>query len=346
MRALATRRHRPAGVALDQMALRSSDRSRIRPVTRTHRSPRLGLGLVWALVLALVAGLPTSASASPFMVAPPPADPATSGSTEIEGQGKFGAARTREEDAGDTLEWSLSFGSLVSTGNAQQLAITGATNFLIRRGRHQFSAEAAGNYGQAASSVEDDLDPTVSNIQGRVRYDIFLARRWSLFGMTTARHDPFQGLDLRLNIDPGAAFYILPGQYERLWAEAGYDFQFDLRTPEAILARDDDGNLLYDASGDTFRVADSTRITHAVRLFLGYFNNLNEVVGFGSGLEYLQSVQLARRWRINWNTSLTTLLAKKLSLAATFTVRVDNDPLPRVRKVDTITALNLVYRFF
>lgn len=296
-----------------------------------------------------------ASAASPFIVAPPPPitgpegtatqDPATGGSTELDGQGKFGSA-TEAGDMADALEFNLSFGSLISTGNARQIAVTGATTFLIRRGRHQGSAQAAGNYGQAASNVDDDLEPTVSNIQGRLRYDLFLSRRWALFAMATARHDPFQGLDLRLNVDPGAAFYIIPGADERLWAEAGYDFQFDLRTDSATLGRDDDGNLIYDASGNTIQVADDTRINHAVRLFGGYFNKVNEAVSFSTGLEFLQSMLVARRWRLNWDTSLSVLLAKKLALATTFTVRIDNDPLPRVRKVDTITALNLVYRFF
>jgi len=312
-----------------------------------------------AVALTAFAVVATTAGAaharSPYAVAPPPEtrpagtatqDDATSGSTEIVSGGQVASAAERPEDMGDTTEFNLSFGSLISTGNARQIAVTGATTFLLRRSRHQFSAEAAGNYGQAASTIDADLEPTVSNIQGRLRYDIFLSRRWALFTMATARHDPFQGLDLRLNVDPGAAFYILPGAKERLWTEAGYDLQFDLRTPSATLARDENGNLLYDASGNTIQVADDTRITHAVRLFAGYFNKINDAVTFATGLEYLQSVQVARRWRLNWNVALSTLLAKKLALAVTFTTRIDNDPLPRVRKVDTITALNLVYRFF
>ena len=328
------------------MAPRSTD-------SATSDNVRRALAVVAFTAIAATAGV--AEARSPYAVAPPPEtqtegtaaqDDATTGSTEVAAGGQVAAAADEPEDMGDTTEFNLSFGSLISTGNARQIAVTGATTFLLRRGRHQFSAQAAGNYGQAASTIEADLEPTVSNIQGRLRYDIFLARRWALFTMATARHDPFQGLDLRLNIDPGAAFYILPGAKERLWTEAGYDFQFDVRTPSARLARDEDGNLLYDASGNTIQVADSTRITHAVRLFAGYFNKINDAVSFATGLEYLQSVQVARRWRLNWNTALSTLLAKKLALAVTFTARIDNDPLPRVRKVDTITALNLVYRFF
>jgi putative salt-induced outer membrane protein len=60
----------------------------------------------------------------------------------------------------------------------------------------------------------------------------------------------------------------------------------------------------------------------------------------------LQSVLEAQRWRLNWDTSLTALLVAKLSLSATFTLRFDNDPLPRVKHLDTLSSVNLVYRFF
>ena len=273
-------------------------------------------------------------------------DAATTGTTELEGQGTFGSAAGEDDTLeDDATEWDLSFGSLISTGNARQISVTGATDFRLRRGDHQFSAAAAGNYGQAAL-VNRDLEPTVGNIQGRVRYDYFLHERVSTFLMLTARHDPFQGLDLRMNIDPGFAFYVIPGKKERLWAEVGYDFQYDLRDPNATLARDDDGVLIYDAQGNTIQAADRQRLNHAVRLFAGYVNQINDAVGFRTGAEYLQSVQVGRRWRINWENAFTTQLKERLSLALTFTVRVDNDPLPRVRKVDTITAFNLVYRFF
>lgn len=307
--------------------------------------------LAWpALPFLLTLGWATQAHAQPSdtedLEGRAAIDAATTGETELDGQGTFaGAAGEDDTLENDATVWDLSFGSLISTGNARQISVTGATDLRLRRGDHQFSAAAAGNYGQAAL-VTDDLEPTVGNIQGRVRYDYFLHERVSVFTMLTARHDPFQGLDLRMNVDPGFAFYVIPEKKERLWAEVGYDFQYDLRDPNATLARDDEGDLLYDAQGNTIQAADGQRLNHAVRLFGGYVNQLNDAIGFRSGVEYLQSVQVARRWRINWDNAFTTQLKDRLSLALTFTVRVDNDPLPRVRKVDTITAFNLVYRFF
>ncbi len=300
------------------------------------------------------AGLATFLVADVALAAPPPEtpplagtasqDPATSGTTELAGQGSFGTAALDDEEAGDALEWDLSFGALASTGNARSTAITGGSTFRLRRGRHQVYATFLGNFGRAAVAGGEPVD-TVGNLQGRARYDLFLADRWSLFGMATARHDPFQRLDLRLNLDPGVAFYAINKKKEQLRVEAGYDFQFDVRDPETAIEYEPDGTPTYDAQGGLIHLP-RTRITHAARLFGGYSNRLSDAIGFSTGLEYLQSLLEPRRWRLNWDTTFSTQLLAKLSLAATFTLRFDNDPLPRVKNLDTLSSVNLVYRFF
>lgn len=309
---------------------------------------RLAIAAV-GLAAALLPNL-TLAAAQPSDGEPaPPAgtatqDPATAGSTEISGQGSFGSVTELDEEAGDALEWDLSFGALISTGNARSTAITGGTNFLLRRDRHQLTATFLGNYGRAAATIDDDPVDTVGNLQGRTRYDFFLSKRWSLFGMVTARHDPFQRLDLRLNVDPGAAFYVINRAKEQLRFEAGYDFQLDVRDPDSAVELQADGSPIYDAQGN-FIPLPRTRITHAARLAAGYSNKINDAVGFATELEYLQSLLEAQRWRLNWVTSFSTVLVRKLSLSATFNLRMDNDPLPGVKHLDTITSVNLVYRF-
>jgi len=308
--------------------------------------PRLVLavaGLATALVTEAAAAAPPADSARP-PAGTASKDPASSGSTELAGQGSFGEVAKQDEAAGDATEWDLSFGALFSTGNARSTAITGGSTFRLRRSRHQVYATFLGNYGRAAIGDAEPVD-TVGNLQGRARYDLFLGKRWSLFGMVTARHDPFQRLDLRLNVDPGVAFYVINQQKEQLRVEAGYDFQFDVRDARTAIEYLPDGTPRYTAQGEFVHLP-RTRITHAARLAAGYTNKLNEVFGFATELEYLQSLLQAQRWRINWSTSISALLVAKLSLAATFTVRLDNDPLPRVKQLDTLSSLNLVYRFF
>lgn len=296
------------------------------------------------------AGLVASLAADARAAEPAPAtpagtvgtDPATEGNTELEGQGSFGTAATESEDAGDTLEWDLSFGALLSTGNARNTAITGGTTFLLRRDKHQLFATFLGNYGRAAPSADVEPVDTVGNLQGRARYDYFVADRWALFGMFTIRHDPFQLIDVRMNIDPGVALYVLNQKVQQLRVEAGYDFQYD-NPSDAAVARTPEGAIIYDAQGETTPLP--SRNVHAVRLAGGYTNTMNEAVSFGTELEYLQSLLDGQRWRINWNTRLSVSLVARLSLAATFALRMDNDPFAGAKNLDTNSSLLLVYRF-
>ena len=55
---------------------------------------------------------------------------------------------------------------------------------------------------------------------------------------------------------------------------------------------------------------------------------------------------LAKRFRVNYLAALNTQLVENFSLAVTFTLRYENDPLPNIRKLDTISAISLAYRFF
>jgi putative salt-induced outer membrane protein len=287
---------------------------------------------------------------------PPPAQPAgtvgaqapaSTGTTDIDGGGKFAAATTADPAAPvDVNELELSAGGLLSTGNARAGSVTGAAKFRVKRKSHQFSGGFAGNYGRAAADATSATKPTVSNVQGRLRYDYFLHERVSLFAMLTARHDKFQGLQARVNVDPGVAVYILTDAKNRLWAEAGYDYQFDRFLLEATYKKDDTGMVVLDNNGDPEIAIDRQRNNHAVRLFGGYTNQINSNFSFGTGVEYLQSVLVAKRYRVNWDTSITAQLINRLALSLTFTARLDNDPAPGIRKVDTITSASLIYRFF
>lgn len=293
-------------------------------------------------------------------------DPASAGTTELEGQGTFAAADLEAAESEDATELEISTGGLLSTGNAFAAAVTGQGRFRLRRGIHQVASQVAGNYGIADTEVDTvrisfpagaelhevslERDTTVANIQGMARYDIFFAKRWSAFLMATARRDRFQGLDLRFNLDPGVAFHVLTRAKHRLWVEAGYDFQYDIRREEAIF-EDQVIDPLVDDDGDGFadtervRIADDTLVNHAARIFVGYNNSLSDRLTFDTGLEYLQSVIKGSRFRLNWINALTVQLGDRFGVGATFTLRYENEPLPNVAKLDTITAVLLTLRF-
>ncbi|MFO0631458.1 MAG: DUF481 domain-containing protein [Nannocystaceae bacterium] len=271
-------------------------------------------------------------------------DPTTTGSTDLGGSGQFASGTAAPAESTDITQFNLSAGGIFNTGNSRSLAVTGLTKFLLRRKIHQFTAAAAGNYGRAALAVRDDpttdgvnegkVQQTVGNVQGQVRYDVFFHKRFSAFLMSTARYDKFQGLDLRLNIDPGIAMYALAEATHKLWFEVGYDFQFDVRSRDARDAAEAMGGV---------RPA-KTKVNHAARLFAGYTNNLSKYVTFDTGFEYLQSFIVAQRFRINWVSALTVALSDRFSLGSTFTLRYENRPLPGVRNLDTITSVLLGVR--
>lgn len=284
-----------------------------------HVAPLLGVVLLAWSAPALADGVPEGLSQS---------TPASQGSTEVAKGGFESAAKAKPDDQ-NASEASVSAGGLITAGNSQQLALTASGKLRLRREAHQFSAAAAGNFARAAAPDAPDqgMQTTVENLQGRVRYDYFFARHWSAFLAVSGRRDRFQELDLRLNVDPGVAYYFIEQKKNQLWVEGGYDLQYDIRRAEALVGT----NL------------SRTETRHSVRAFAGWDNKVNERVSFSTGVEYIQSVQKQREWRLNWDAALTSNIAGNFSSAVTFSLGYDNAPLPGVKKTDLSTSFNLVY---
>lgn len=258
-------------------------------------------------------------------------DAASAGKTDVAAEG-FQAAERDKEDAKDATEAKISAGGMLTTGNARSLAATTAGNFRLRRSLNQLSIAAAANYSRAAANADADMETTVENYQGKVRYDRFVAKQLALFLSTSARRDRFQGLDLRLNLDPGVAYYFIDEKAQQLWTEIGYDLQYDVRRDENI-----------DAAAAKGESVDKTKVQHSGRLFAGYTNSVNEHVKFNTGVEYLQGLPETERWRLNWDVGLSSAIGGDFSLATTFSLKYDHAPLPGVKELDTVTAINLVY---
>lgn len=238
-------------------------------------------------------------------------------------------------DSKDSSTLKLTAGGLLSAGNSRNLALTGAADYFVRRGQSQFSALAAVNYGRSAPGVDLPTEVTVENYQGSVRYDYFFVGGLAGFGSVSARRDRFQQLDLRLNFDPGLAYYFIDEKEQRFWGELGYDLQYDVRRQEAV-----DASLLdADAGNDLGR----TELRHNVRLFAGYVNQVGTAVKFNAGAEYLQNVTEAKNSRVNLDLGLTSQINGSFSIATTFSMKFDNNPVPGVKKTDLVTALSLVY---
>ena len=300
-------------------------------LTNTVLLTRLRTGLSASLIGG-ISTFPSLAGAQGAPTGVMKQDAATSGKTDVAAEG-FATAGQKKEDANDATEAKIQAGGLSASGNARSLALTSMATIRARRGANEFSAAAAANYGRSASKPSDPVQTTIENYQGKIRYDRFVSDPVALFTSLSGRRDRFQGLDLRMNLDPGLAYYFVQNPKHQLWAEAGYDLQYDIRRDEAIANALVEGTRLGKA-----------KTRHSARLFAGYRNSLNEAVTFNTGVEYLQGLPDTQFWRFNWDVGLTAALAAKFSLATTFSLRYDNQPLTGIKSTDTLTAINLVYQ--
>lgn len=254
----------------------------------------------------------------------------TSGTTEVTTDG-IAKAAVRTEEVEDATELAVQGGALSSAGNSRSLAITSSTRFLLRRGRHETGATAAANYARAAQPESDQMETTIENYQGRIRYDYFLTRRLSLFLAIQGRRDRFQGLDFRLGIDPGVSYSFIRDKDVRLWTEVGYDYQYDVLTDETLELAETEGTPREKSEDD-----------HNARFFLGYDHKLGDRLAFVAGAEVLKSF-IQPGWRLDFNAELRTKLAGNFSLAVGTKTLYNSVPLPGVEKLDVVNSLSFVY---
>jgi putative salt-induced outer membrane protein len=263
---------------------------------------------------------------------------ATKGSTDVTSEGFAAAAKHDDETAKDATELSVAAGGLSAAGNSKLLAITASEKFRIRRGMNQLSILSAFNYGRSGLNGGEP-QTTVDNDQGKLRYDRFLVPHLSAFLGVQGRRDRFQGLDLRLQIDPGLAYYFIDEAKSQLWLEGGYDYLHDIRRDDALVDATTGAPLL-DQNGAPL---EKTKTVHSGRLFVGYDKEVSEGVSLVFGLEYLAALTDTTFWKLNGDAMVTSKLGKAFALATAFSFRYDHAPLPGKEKLDELTSVSLVW---
>ncbi len=239
---------------------------------------------------------------------------------------------------------TVSAGGLFSTGNSQLMAASLNAKFDMRRGSDGFGASVVGNYGESAPAGQD-LTVSTQNLQGRIRYDRYLIERLSLFLIGTARHDRFEGLDVRFNVDPGVKYLFVNTDPTKLWGEVGYDFQYDIRRDDARDELDGMGNPILDPVTMQPLLVDKTHTDHSARVFVGFRQSFNKDVTFSTGVEYLQSLVESKEFRINYDALLAAKLGAGFSFGVGFSLREDKDTLAGKKDLDTTTTFSVIYAF-
>lgn len=256
----------------------------------------------------------------------------SSGSTEVTTE-DVQKHVVKEGEIADATELGLQAGALVAGGNSRTMAATAGLRFLLRRGANELQDTAAVNFARSANPDTDTMETTVENYQNRLRYDYFLTHRVSAFLAWQMRRDRFQGLNLRMGVDPGLAYYAVRNDQTKFWGEGGYSFQYEIRTDDKIAEA-----LAVDGT-----VVEKTDIDHNVRLFLGYDQRLDERLSLIAGLEFYKSLINKNAWRMNWEAQLKMNLVDNFALAVGSLAQYNNEPLPEVKNLDVVTSLSFVY---
>jgi hypothetical protein len=233
----------------------------------------------------------------------------------------------------DGASITLATGGQGSTGNSRLFALSANGAFETRYNDNGFGISVLGNYGRSAPQGQP-VQTTTENLQGRARYDRYIVEKASFFLISTGRHDRLQGVDFRLNLDPGFKYLFLAEKADAIWGEAGYDFQYDVRRDDALV----------DPTGARPPL-DKTAIDHSTRAFIGARFAFNEQVTLSSGLEYLQSLEESSRHRLNFDALFAAKVGAGLAVGLGFGLRFDRVPLPGKEPLDTSASVSLVYSY-
>jgi len=313
----------------------------------------------------------SAGSAAQTPAAPGGAPPADLASTVAGPKGPGDAPGANKLDV-DFLHAAVSAGGQFQTGNSKIYAGTATGMFELRRGADDFGASLIGNYAETyvaptpPTTTTGEWKRSTENFQGKARYERYLLPNLSGFVQVTGTHDRFIAATFRLNVDPGARLLILTNPATQLWAEAGYDFQFDDNfTDSNGLEQAGAGGTVDNSSGIPYLI-EKTDTMHSSRVFVGFHQAFSKDVQLGLGLEYLQgfggtgsgpppfppgftsataspqSIVLTAS-RVNFDALFAANVGAGFSLGLGFTAKYNSQPLPGKGDLDTMGTVQLIY---
>lgn len=274
------------------------------------------------------------------------------------------AAAPPAADSDDTV-WNVQLGGTFNYGNTRSFQLAGGTHFLVRRDIHLFTMDVAFTYGIASlrdgNGTFGDWNANAQNINGKLRYDVFLDPDWSVFAVVAARNDPFAGLDFRFQGQLGVSrnlFREADGNH-RLWVEIGADVTYDDLFPNPLCPA---GSTLITGTGTCMPAAGAPVLTlpgdrqqYSGRALLGYDNHMNRewrylttVEGLGgalvgSGRDDLGNPTTVANFRLNWQNELALNLVENLAVSLRFNFFYELVPPAGRDNIDTQTILSLQY---
>ena len=239
------------------------------------------------------------------------------------------------------VDWSLSTGGAINTGNTQSWMVNAGTSFLLTKTDHRLVIDSMFNFGRANPDVlnPDSIYSTVSRQWFFAsRYEYFFTDMDAVWGALGFRWDPFAGLNLQMLANAGYLRAFIKEEKQLFTGRIGYSYTYENYTDQAV------------AAGNAFQ---PTANIHGLLLALDYENRLNEHVELLSSITYIGNInevpaQNAKSFhdnRIYWTIALLSQLSDKFAVEARFLLLYDQQPAG-LYKTDTTTLFSLVYTPF
>ncbi|MCA9529571.1 MAG: DUF481 domain-containing protein [Myxococcales bacterium] len=241
----------------------------------------------------------------------------------------------------DKTTWTLGAGGVLNTGNTQSWSVNAGSAFGLVRGPHQFTANAAFNYGQA-NAPDDTPDKgyqdTVKNLNLDGRYDYYFTKRDAVWVAAAERWDTFANFDTQFRAEGGYLRVLCKTANHSLTLRLGYSYTYELyHTP--LVDKTDMTTVLGDHQsihGALFAFDSTHKISDDLQALAGFqlIDNLNDLD--------IKQAKAGRDVRIDFHAEMTAKLMKKLSGSVRFQLLYDRVPAS-AKKLDTATTVNLLY---
>ena len=217
-------------------------------------------------------------------------------------------------------------GFLDSQGNSDAVSLNGNIDLLRYDGPWKNEFYVGGLYGKNSGIVSAERWETHGQSNYTLSGDLFV------FGGLRYEHDLFDGFQYQASVTSGLGYKLLNGDDTKLTLQVGAGYR-RLR-PETI-DKDDSGEVIsrtpLDATGEAIATV-GVDFSHAFTKTTTLTNKFLTEAGSDNTL-------------LHDELALTVKMSDKLALSVGYTISDNTKPPAPLKKVDTLTSVNLVFGF-
>lgn len=213
-----------------------------------------------------------------------------------------------------TANAGLSFAS----GNTDSTAVNIAANAAKASEQDKLAFYLTTLYGTKKSNGTSEETANLFRAGGK--YDRNLSDRVFAFGSIDAEHDKLQDLDLRAVAAGGLGYHIIKNENTVFDVFSGLTYNHERFTTET---RNNSELLLGEES--QHKLTDTTSLNQRFALY--------------------PSITDSGEFRAQFDAGLSTSITKKIELKLTLSNRYQSNPLPGIKKTDTLFLTSIGYRF-